>query len=512
MSNKFTSTVAGASILITLIGVLSRGFGFLREVIYAAYFGVGSEFEIYLISAVFPVTINSVFLYLGQNFYIPIHSSVKKSGIQKERELFLNSIIIFFSSALILTIILFFSSNYLLSFYLPAASAQNLKIARIIFSLFILTIPINAAISIISAHLQALKQFARPAYAQLFANLAVLILVPLLSKYLGTIIIPIAYLVGSLLQMIFLLSKVWPILDLNYNKIINRKFNLSNFSPGANLIFIILIEFSGQFYLIIDRYFYTKVDQGGIAALNYALTVYYLPIAVLSVALSTAIFPTFAENLQLKLSDTFIKKVNDSIRVNVFLFAPIFIVYFYFGDIVIKLFFQRGNFLSDDTKLTYSSLQCYSLSLIFYSLFAIFNKIFYGARIIKELLIISIIGVIVKFIFNYTLVSTLRHDGLALSSSISYSFLCLAALFILTDKVKIELKKIFWQSITVYLVNVFISYLISLLIIQSFFNTNNSAIPLKIVLFILVYLLNTFLTKDYAVFLIKAVWTSYKKS
>ena len=40
MSKKFTSTIAGASILITGVGLISRGFGFIREVVYANNFGL----------------------------------------------------------------------------------------------------------------------------------------------------------------------------------------------------------------------------------------------------------------------------------------------------------------------------------------------------------------------------------------------------------------------------------------------------------------------------------------
>ena len=56
MSQKFTSTIAGASIFISLIGVLSRGFGFIREMIFANNFGLETDFDLYLVGAVLVVS------------------------------------------------------------------------------------------------------------------------------------------------------------------------------------------------------------------------------------------------------------------------------------------------------------------------------------------------------------------------------------------------------------------------------------------------------------------------
>ena len=53
---KFTSTVAGASILLTSMGLLSRGLGMIREMVFASSFGLGEEFDIYLVGAVLPLT------------------------------------------------------------------------------------------------------------------------------------------------------------------------------------------------------------------------------------------------------------------------------------------------------------------------------------------------------------------------------------------------------------------------------------------------------------------------
>ena len=71
MNRKFTSTIAGASIFITAVLLVGRGLGLIREVIFANYFGLSAEYDLYLVATVLPITINTIILYIAQNFFIP---------------------------------------------------------------------------------------------------------------------------------------------------------------------------------------------------------------------------------------------------------------------------------------------------------------------------------------------------------------------------------------------------------------------------------------------------------
>jgi putative peptidoglycan lipid II flippase len=451
-------------------------------------------------------------LYLGQNYYIPIYSNIKYEGSKKENELFNKMLRMFFFAGFILSLILLFLSNQILSFYLSGSNTQIIETALVIFRIFIFTIPLNAAISIISAHLQSQEEFSSPALAQLFANLSVILLVPLLGRNIGIIIIPIAYLIGSLLQMFFLLNKSKKYIRLDFKPIYKYQISKLNLTANASLMLIIVIEVISQFYFIIDRYFYDKVEPGGIAALNYAITVYYIPIAVLSVALSTAIFPSFSDHLQQKDPKDLLKKITDSLSMNAFLFAPIVILFIFYGDFVIRLFFQRGNFSHLDTQMTFSALRYFSLSLIFYSVYSIFNKIFYGARLIKHLLVITMAAGFIKLVLNFVLVESLNHDGLALSSSIAYSFLCISALMVLKNKLKISIQWIFWRNIALYISNALISYVITQVFLELFSIREGLTAFISILFFLSIYIFNMYLIKDYSISLLKGVWISYRTS
>ena len=111
MADRFIPTASGAFILIMFINVLGRGLGFLREILFANFFGLGIEFDIYLVGAVFPVVLNSVILYLGLNYFIPTFNRIKASGNSSLESFFNLALFIFIASGILLSIILFIFSE-----------------------------------------------------------------------------------------------------------------------------------------------------------------------------------------------------------------------------------------------------------------------------------------------------------------------------------------------------------------------------------------------------------------
>ena len=187
---KFASTVAGASLIIIFFGLISKGLGFVREIVFAGSFGLSKDFDIYLAGSVLPLVINTGVIYLGQNFFIPSYNKLKSSN--GNSELFFNSFLwIFASGGILLTVLLFIFSNNIINLYLINSSYQIRSVALVIFRIFLITVPVNAAISIIIAFLQAEFEFKAPAVSQLWVNFSVIILTLIFSARLNVYIIPV---------------------------------------------------------------------------------------------------------------------------------------------------------------------------------------------------------------------------------------------------------------------------------------------------------------------------------
>ena len=108
---------------------------------------------------------------------------------------------------------------------------------------------------------------------------------------------------GNFLRLGYLIIKTYNKINLQITNLFKWE-KLSGFAAATFLI-TILIESISQLFLLADRYFYPYVDKGGIASLNYAMNLFILPVSIISVALSTAIFPSFSQSFNNKNTDNF---------------------------------------------------------------------------------------------------------------------------------------------------------------------------------------------------------------
>ena len=496
MSRKFTSTVAGASLLLAALGLLSRGIGFIREVVFASYFGLGQNYDIYLVGAVLPVTIDTIIFYLGQNFFIPsFHNFSARSKEDKDK--FLRFNFWFFSFVgIVVALLMFLFSSQIVSLYLSDASPEVIKKATDVFNIFLITIPFTTSVSILTALLHSEFNFVSPGISRLFLNISIIVLVALFTPALDIYSIPIGYVAGTILQLIYLLAKT----DL---KLFGESFKgstLSSVLKGSFLITVV-VESISQLYIVSDRYFISSVDSGGIAALNYAQTLYLLPIAIVTLALSTAVLPklskSFASGSYNELEQTY----NDGVKINLFIFVPLTFIFFFYGNDLIRIIYQRGNFSSSGTALTFSVLKYLAISFVFYSTYSITNKLMYSANLIKALLYITLAGIIIKIVFNFLLVDILKQDGLAVSTSLSYLFFFVSSVLIV--KLRGFIKKIiFTHELMFHLANGIFSLLMVKALTSIFWQSNYYTSYISVTLFCIIYLSNQFFIKTRSINLV----------
>ncbi|MBK7868729.1 MAG: hypothetical protein IPJ75_18000 [Ignavibacteriales bacterium] len=187
----------------------------------------------------------------------------------------------------------FFAAEELVSLFVSSPTESELLFVTKLFRTTLFTLPLNALISIFSAYLVAEFKFKVTYLSQLWTNLAVIITVIFFSNTLGTLSIVIGFIIGNGLQLANLLyggSHIIPRLN-------RFKIRLTGNVPYLIFFNTLFIETAGQMFFLIDRLFYSSVDQGGIAALNYSFIIYMLPVSVFTTALGSALLPDFASNI-----------------------------------------------------------------------------------------------------------------------------------------------------------------------------------------------------------------------
>ncbi|MCZ6704185.1 MAG: MATE family efflux transporter [Ignavibacteria bacterium] len=492
MINKVITSIAKATVLLTLFTILSKVIGLVREMIYARNFGLTSQFELFLVSAVIPIVVNTSVVYLGQHYFIPAYNRAKYNSEEEAHKFFSTTFWSFVFGGILLALILFMLSGIIVNIFLSSQSLQFQEIGTEIFSLFLFTIPINAGMYIVIAYLQANFHFIYPAITQIIMNIILIAVIIVFTDIFQIFVLPLAFLFSYLVAFIIILVPVRKIINFNFSSVFRYKQKLTDIKVVTTLIFIEGLSLS---YVLVDRYFLNEIPPGSIAALNYAIIIFSLPVSIFSISLITTFFSKFSRSF-LNNRETLKSDFYRAISINAFIIIPITFVLIFWGDFFIQLFYQRGKFSAADTVLTHNLLQYYSVGLVFYSSYLVIVKLLYSANRYKPVLIISTLAFLLKIIFNFSFVSFLQQNGLALSTSVVYIILFFTGAYLAVKVLNMKSKYFHIFNVLYFAISATVAYVTSLLLSNLFDGYGYFTIVISMIVFISIYITNSKLLCD----------------
>jgi putative peptidoglycan lipid II flippase len=176
---------------------------------------------------------------------------------------------------------------------------------------------------------------------------------------------------------------------------------------------------AAQLNLIITIFFASRLGDQTISALNYAWTLAVLPLGLFGMAISTAVFPTLAEQAARKSLDVLRRTITTSLRLILFFTLPASVGLILLREPLVALLLERGAFSEDSTELTASALALYSVGLFAHAAIEILSRGFYAVGDTRTPVTMAVLSMILTLVFSLVLVGPLEHDGLALAFSLA---------------------------------------------------------------------------------------------
>ena len=180
---------------------------------------------------------------------------------------------------------------------------------------------------------------------------------------------------------------------------------------------------------LIDKMFASNLESGIVSSLDYANTMKEFAYQVGTIAIITMIFPVISKLWAEGNIDEFKKTVLRGLDYFSVLFIPIIVGIILVGDIAISIVFQRGEFTEAAARITSNSFVIYSISLIAMVYRCIFLKAFYAMQKTKYILIVSFVNVACNISFNALLVKTFGYLGLTTATTLA-ALICLPLYFL----------------------------------------------------------------------------------
>ena len=427
-----------SSMVLIVITVFVKLFGYGEKLVLAYYWGTGSEVDIYSLVTTILLSLFFLFREVIEPGYLKVFQEIESRSRKLSKGFFNLAFLIIAAITLLITIIFLLYPNQVISLFAPGfkdhsqdTAAKLIQIAGPATIFLVLS-------TLTYITLNAYKEFAIAAMGDLLQKATILITIVIFYSKLGIYALAVGIIAGAFARLI----THFPVLL----RSISSGFHLCTEKEPVKRIWqltwplLVGVLFS-QSSMLIDNIFASYLQEGSISALSYSKKLVDLPILLLPYALSVVVFPylsQFAINGEI---DRMKKLLYQSLKWITIIFLPLSIFCVLFSSPLIEIVYQRGAFNDYSTQLTARPFLIYSTALLVFALETIVVIYFFSTGNTKTPIFTGIICSIINILLTYSLISIAGYLGIAISLAVSKTIKLGILLFILYQKGHLAIKK-----------------------------------------------------------------------
>jgi putative peptidoglycan lipid II flippase len=440
--------IAKAAGLMSIATFISRVLGYVRDMIFALYFGATGISDTFFAAFRIPNLLRELFAEGSMSSaFIPVLTEYQKKHGEEEAnrlvKITFTFIIIVVGIVCIIGIIFtpavvtVIAPGFLDS---PEKFSLTVLLTRIMFP-FLLFISLAA---LIMGALNTKKVFFIPALAPAMLNITLILSIVFFESRAKQPIIAaaIGVMAGGFVQFVFQLPSFF-----------KRKYCLgfnANFDhPGLKRMAILLIPATlalavNQINIVVSNILASFLQAGSITYLFYSMRLVQFPIGIFGVAMGMAVLPTLSEHAVKGDLDKLRDDFSFALRLLFFITIPAMVGLIALREPIVNILFQRGKFDYIATIGTAQALLFYSLGIWAVVGVRVVTASFYSMQDTKTPVKVAIIAVSTNIFLSLILMKTMKHSGLALANSVASSVNFIILFMLLRKKLqRIEGRKIF---------------------------------------------------------------------
>lgn len=404
----------------------SRVLGLVREQVFASFFGAGFAFDAFVVAFRIPNLLRDLFAEgaLSAAFVTVFSDHETNKGERATWEL-AGNVLVFLSILLSgITLLGMLFSDRIVGFMVEAefkAIAGKVALTSLLSAIMFPFLLFVSLASVVMGILNTRGRFFVPAMASAFFNLGSIIgglgfswLMPYFGQQ-PIVGMAIGTLIGGLLQLVYQLPALFKV-----GFVFIPRLDLAD--PGLRRILRLMAPAviglaPMQVNVLINTYFASSLAEGSLSWLSYAFRLFWLPVGIFGVALSTAALPVIARYAALKDMDKLRETYASSLILTLSLTIPAAVGLILLGEPITRVIFQHGHFSALDTARTAEALACYAVGLFAYSSIKIMVPVFYALDKTKFPVMGSFLTMAVNVVLVWLTIDLLQHRALALSIS-----------------------------------------------------------------------------------------------
>lgn len=400
--------------------MVSRVLGFVREMLVAAFLGASPVSDAFFVALRLPNMFRSLFAEGAFSAaFVPLFAGkVAREGHEAARRFAEDALAVLLAALLVFLLLGEMLAPFVLDVIAPGFRQEPEKftlavaLTRIMFP-YLLFISLTA---LQGGVLNSLERFAAPAFTPVLLNLfliGVLVTVrPLTGEALAW-----AVAAAGLAQFLWLMFSCWRAglpLSLPWPRLTPEVRNLLRIMvPGVFGAGVMQIN------LVVSTAMASLLPTGAVSYLNYADRLNQLPLAVLGIAVGTAILPPLSRQVRLGESEAANTTQNRGLELALLLTVPAAIGLAVAAQPILAVLFQHGRFTAADTAETAPALAAYAMGLPAFVMVKVMAPGYFARQDTKTPVKIAAATMAVNVALTLGLGLLLAQTGIALALSVA---------------------------------------------------------------------------------------------
>jgi putative peptidoglycan lipid II flippase len=451
-SSQAKKNTAKSTVLLMVVVALSTIISFLKETIFANYFGTTKAADAYSLAIQIPTIIFSVFSVALGTVVIPIYTKAKSQNSKQAADHFFSNLISFVSLlSLVTSVLLIVFSDFFIDVFAPGLAEETKPVASLVLKISAGTIVFSSIEEANTGILNVNGVYVVPRLITNLRNLlAILLLVFFHEKY-GVYASAFGILIGLFFECLTSSLLATRFVSFRFRldpKDVYIRDSFKMILPVA--IGIGITELSS----IINKIIASYLSEGSLATISYSTRLISVLCSLAIYPIETTLFPVLSkcasENKTEDLYNTFLSMLGFELMLSL----PITIGGMVLSKQLVSIVFERGAFSSNDALVVGSAFFWYLPSFLFQSLRSPSGKFLYSKENTKIPTLIGVVELVLTVGLNclFTFVFHMGVNGIAISSSISSFFSFLAMFYLLKRSEKeLSLKPIARSFVSIFL-------------------------------------------------------------
>ena len=424
MSGESTkSGLLRSSAVVSVMTLLSRVLGMVRDMVVAAYFGSSPAADAFFIAFKIPNFMRRLFAEGAfSQAFVPVLSEYRAQRSLAEVKQLVDRVAGTLGLTLTaITALGVVASPYLIMLFAPGFRGEPEKLA-LAGELLRITFPYLLLISLTAfcgGILNSYGRFAVPAFTPVLLNVCMIGATVLLTPYFDQPIMALAWgvFIAGMAQLLFQLPFLARIQLLPFPRP-NRK------DEGVKRIMTLMLPALfgvsvSQINLLLDTVLASFLQTGSVSWLYYADRLSELPLGAFGIAIGTVILPSLSRLHASGDPKAFSATIDWALRMVLLVGVPAALALAILSEPLIASLFHYGKMTENDVVQAANALEAYSLGVLTFMLIKVLAPAFFARQDLKTPVRIAVQCMLANMAFNLVLIWPLQHVGLALATSLS---------------------------------------------------------------------------------------------